>query len=185
MKNKILLYIAIAGFVGFLAAGLAAIRPVTNSITPEQSGSIVERGSVNVNSHAPVFSLPEIAGATIQLDDYLGKVVILNFWATWCAPCKEEMPVLDLFGLEHTDSLVILGIAVGESSETVRSFIEELNVNYPIMIDQTGVVGSVYHVAGYPTTYFIDGKGIIRGKYIGLLTPRILEQNLVSLGITK
>jgi thiol-disulfide isomerase/thioredoxin len=151
----------------------------------DHSGVVVESGSVTVNSPAPIFSLPGIPGTTVRLDDYLGKVVILNFWATWCAPCKEEMPILDDYGLEHPDSVAILGIAVGDSEEFVRSYMEELNVNYPILIDKTGVVGSVYHVVGYPTTYFVDAKGIIRGKYIGLMTPRVIQQNLIPLGINQ
>ena len=102
-------------------AGIATIRPDTDSDLSDRSNSIVESGSVSVNSPAPIFSLPDISGTTIRLDDYLGKVVIVNFWATWCAPCKEEMPILDQYGLEHTDSIVILGIAVGDSEESVRN----------------------------------------------------------------
>jgi len=185
VKKKIMIYIAIAGLVGLLAAGLAVIRPDPYLTPTDQSGVIIESGSVSVNSHAPVFSLAEVSGTMINLDGYLGKVVILNFWATWCAPCKEEMPVLDQYGSEHPDSVVILGIAVGDSLETVRSFLEGMNVSYPVLVDVSGVVGSVYHVSGYPTTYFVDAEGIIRGKYIGLMTPRILEQNLVPLGINQ
>ena len=177
------LYLGTAIFIALLSAGLAIIAPGTNSGMSVQSDEVVESGSVSVNSLSPIFSLPDISGITVRLDEYLGKVVVLNYWATWCAPCKEEMPILDQYGLEHPDSVVILGIAVGDSEESVRSYIDEMNISYPILIDKTGVVGSVYHVVGYPTTYFVDAKGIIRGKYIGLMTPRILQQNLIPLGI--
>jgi thiol-disulfide isomerase/thioredoxin len=185
VKKKIVLYIAVAIIIGLLVAGLATISPGTDSSLSDPFRSIVESGSVSVSSPAPIFSLPDIPGTTVNLDDYLGKVVILNFWATWCAPCKEEMPILDQYGLDHPDSVVILGIAVGDSEESVRSYIEEINVGYPILIDKTGVVGMVYHVVGYPTTYFVDAKGIIRGKYIGLMSLRILQQNLIPLGINQ
>ena len=168
-----------------LAAVLAHVNPVTDAGLSEQSDRIVESGSVSVNSTAPIFSLPNLTGARVKLDDYLGKVVIVNFWATWCAPCKEEIPFLDEFSLEHPDTIAILGIAVSDSEESVRSFIEQINVSYPILIDETGVVGSTYHVVEYPTTYFVDATGIIRGKYIGLMTPRILQQNMIPLGITQ
>jgi thiol-disulfide isomerase/thioredoxin len=185
VKKKIILFIAVAIFLALLVAGLAAVSPGTDSGQPDHTSKVVESGSVSVNSPAPIFSLPDIPGTTVRLDEYLGKIVILNFWATWCAPCKEEMPILDDYGLEHPDSVSILGIAVGDSEESVRSYMEEVNVNYPILIDETGVVGSVYHVVGYPTTYFVDAKGIIRGKYIGLMSLRILQQNLITLGITQ
>jgi thiol-disulfide isomerase/thioredoxin len=185
VKNKIVVYVSVAIFIGLLAAVLATISSGSDSSPSDPSRSIVESGSVSVSSPAPIFSLPDIQGTTAELDDYLGKVVILNFWATWCVPCKEEMPFLDQYGLDHPDSIVILGIAVGDSEEEVRSFLEEMNVSYPILMDKTGVVGSVYHVVGYPTTYFVDAKGIIRGKYIGLMTPRILQQNLLPLGINQ
>jgi thiol-disulfide isomerase/thioredoxin len=177
------LYLGTAIFITLLSTGLAIIGPGTNSGLSVQSVGIVDSGSVSVSSASPIFSLPDISGNTVKLDEYLGKVVVLNFWATWCAPCKEEMPILDQYGLEHPYSVVILGIAVGDSEESVRSYIEEMNISYPILIDKTGVVGSVYHVVGYPTTYLLDAKGIIRGKYIGLMTPRILQQNLIPLGI--
>jgi cytochrome c biogenesis protein CcmG, thiol:disulfide interchange protein DsbE len=183
VKKKIVLFMAVGVFLVLVVAGLAAIVPSTDSSQPDHSGGIVESGSVSVNSPAPVFSLPDIQGTTIRLDQYLGKVVILNFWATWCVPCKEEMPILNDYGLEHPDSVAILGIAVDDSEESVRSYMDEINIGYPIVIDNTGVVGSVYHVVGYPTTYFVDAKGIIRGKYIGLMTLRILQQNLIPLGI--
>ena len=185
MKNKIVLYLVIATIIVIVVAGLATTRPDEDSDLSGRSNNLVESGSVSVNSPAPILSLPDLSGTTIELDDYLGKVVVLNFWATWCVPCKEEMPILDQYGLEHPDSIVILGIAVGDSEESVRSFIEEINVSYPILLDETGVVGSVYHVVGYPTTYFVDAAGIIRGKYIGSITPRILQQNLIPLGINQ
>jgi thiol-disulfide isomerase/thioredoxin len=156
--------------------------------TTEGQGTItgsVESGSVTVNSPAPGFILTDPTGISINLDDYLGKIVIVNFWATWCAPCREEMPVLDEYVTQHSEAVVVLGVAVNESAASVLGFLQETPVRYPIVIDEQGVIGAVYHVVGYPTTYFIDAAGIIRGKFIGTLTPRVLQQNILPLGITE
>jgi cytochrome c biogenesis protein CcmG/thiol:disulfide interchange protein DsbE len=185
MNKKIILLIAFAVMTALIMIAIPFTgRPTVIELTG-QSGDIVERGPVSVKSPAPIFSLPDLSGAMVNLDDYLGKNVILNFWATWCIPCKEEMPVLQAYGLEHPDAVVVLGIAVGDSEDSARIFTDEVKVGYPILIDETGVVGLTYHVIGYPTTYFIDAAGIIRGKYTGLLTPRILQQNMIPLGINQ
>lgn len=185
MKKKVLLFTLLAFFVVLMAAPLIRSRPEGDSSQSDPDERIVESGSVSVGFPAPMFTLPDISDIPIKLDDFLGKVVIVNFWATWCVPCREEMPVLDDFGLQYSDSVIILGIAVKDTPESVRDFVEETEVSYPILIDETGVVGTAYHVVGYPTTYFIDAAGIIRGKYIGMMTPRIVLQNLTPLGNIK
>ncbi len=183
LKHKFILFICI----GILAGGMAALflfdRPDIDNGSNNDPSTIVERGSVSDNSPAPVFLLPDISGNRIALDDYLGKVVIINFWATWCIPCKQEIPILNDISQEYPEDIVFLGVNVGDNLETVRKYIEEVDVSYPILIDETGVVGITYHVVGYPTTYFVDTTGIIRGKYVGLITHRIIQQYLTPLGI--
>jgi cytochrome c biogenesis protein CcmG/thiol:disulfide interchange protein DsbE len=168
-----------------LAVILVQRAPVSDSGISGQSMGVVERGSVSINSPAPVFTLPDLSNSIIRLDDYLGRIVIINFWASWCAPCKEEMPFLDEYGQEYSNRLIVLGVAVADTVEAVQKFLDSNPVTYPIVIDQKGLVGATYHVFGYPTTYFVDEAGIIRGKYIGAITSRILQQNLVPLGINK
>ncbi len=185
MKSKVILVTLLGAVAVLLSISFTLDR--SDSIT-EAQGTIaggVESGSVSVNSPAPGFTLPDPTGISINLDDYLGKIVILNFWATWCAPCREEMPVLDEYATQHSESVVVLGVAVNESAASVLGFLQKTPVGYPIVIDEKGVVGAVYHVAGYPTSYFIDAAGIIRGKFIGPLTPRVLQQNLLPLGSTE
>lgn len=181
MKNKVKLFVIIGILVGVIAAFLTYGRYTTTSGLDEKPPIFVERGSVSDNSPAPNFSLPDTSGNLVNLDDYRGKVVIINFWATWCVPCKEEMPILNNFSLENSENIVVLGINVGDSMEEVKNFINEVKVTYPILIDLKGVVGITYHVIGYPTTYFVDAAGIIRGKYIGSITPRLIQQYLAPL----
>lgn len=184
MRKKILLpIIVIILFV--ILTKLATSQVLTNTSKKTSADLIVERGPVSIGSPAPIFRLMGLDDNSVKLDEYKGKVVILNFWATWCSPCKEEMPILNEYGAQHSDSVVIIGVAVMDSVESIRSFIQQSGVSYSILIDETGVVGSAYHVVGYPTTYFIDTEGMIRGKYVGTLSPRVLQQNLIPLGITQ
>lgn len=166
-----------------LAVVLVQTKRLSKPADTDDLINIVERGSVSNGSPAPVFVLPDLSKNVIRLDDYLGRVVLINFWASWCAPCKEEMPVLDMYHQTYSDDLIVLGVAVADSKEAVQTYINEHPVTYPIVIDERGLVGTAYHVIGYPTTYFVDEKGIIRGKYIGPVTSRILQQNLLPLGI--
>jgi peroxiredoxin len=185
VKKKAFVFTILGLIVVLLAVSLVQYWPALESTETGLSTRKVARGSVSINSPAPVFTLPMLTGLDVNLDDYLGRVVILNFWATWCRPCREEMPVLNEFGLQHPDSVVVVGISVNDSPDSVQRFIQELPVSYPILIDATGVVGAAYHVVGYPTTYFLDAEGIIRGKFVGTLTPRVLQQNLTPLGIVQ
>jgi thiol-disulfide isomerase/thioredoxin len=183
VKYKVILIVLLGVVVVLLGASLVLARPELIGNTHDTPGGIVDRGSVTVNSPAPGFTLSGVNGEEVRLDDYLGRIVIINFWATWCAPCKEEMPILSEYAAQHPDSIVVLGVAVNASIESVVAYLLETPVLYPVVIDDRTIVAAAYHVAGYPTSYFIDAEGIIRGKYIGFLTPRVLQQNLEPLGI--
>jgi len=118
---------------------------------------------------APDFSLPSIEGTLYKLSDLYGKVVIINFWATWCNPCLEEMPALDILHKRYKDrGLVILGISIDRKKETVEEFISKNPVSYPVLLDQKGeVFVNKYTVTGLPATYIVDREGHIVEQYIG------------------
>ena len=121
------------------------------------------------NEKAPDFSLPSIKGSLYKLSNLQGKVVIINFWATWCVPCLEEMPALDILNKRYRDKgLVILGISIDRKKETVEEFLSKNPVSYPILLDQKGeVFVNKYTVKGLPATYLIDRDGHIVEQYIG------------------
>ncbi len=121
------------------------------------------------NEKAPDFSLPSMEGTMYRLSDLYGKVVIINFWATWCVPCLEEMPALDILNNRYKDKgLVILGISIDRKKETVEEFLSKNPVSYPILLDQKGeVFVNKYTVTGLPATYLIDREGHIVEQYIG------------------
>src|ERR671924_1263598 len=105
---------------------------------------------------APDFTLPTTDGKQVSLRDYRGKVVFLNFWATWCIPCREEMPGLEqLHQTYHAQDLAILSIDLKESADQVKAFFQKHSLSFPALLDQNGLVFRDYLVAGMPTTYLI------------------------------
>jgi peroxiredoxin len=115
---------------------------------------------------APDFTLPNVDEQQVSLRQYRGKVVFLNFWATWCIPCREEMPALEqLYQTFQRQDLVILAINLKEGAEQVKTFFQKRTLSFPALLDQNGAVFRDYSVAGMPTTYLIgrDGKLLARG----------------------
>ena len=117
---------------------------------------------------APDFSLPNIDGQQVSLQQYRGKVVFLNFWATWCIPCREEMPVLErLHQTYHAQDLAIVSIDLKESADQVKTFFQKHSLSFPALLDQDGSVFRDYLVAGMPTTYLIDREGTLLARGVG------------------
>lgn len=117
---------------------------------------------------APAFELTDLDGRPQKLADYLGKVVVLNFWATWCPPCREEMPSMQR-GWEKVrdEDIVFIGVNVGEDADTVFLFLADYSVDFPLLLDEDATVIEQYPVTGLPTTYIIDPLGRITHRAVG------------------
>ena len=118
---------------------------------------------------APDFTLPSLTGGeSISLQDYRGEVVYLTFWASWCVPCRQEMPYLAQLWQRHKDSgLQVIGINVEEDATTARQFAEELQLPFPLVQDQDRAVSKLYRVPGFPTHFIVDRRGRIRFSGLG------------------
>jgi len=129
---------------------------------------------------APDFELASLDGRKVKLSDYRGKAVLLNFWATWCSPCKVEMPwFVDLQKKYGNDGLVVLGVAMDDSDNTkIAQFASEMGVNYPILLGTEKVSDQYGNVQFLPTTFYIDREGRIIGKGTGLLGRGEIEENI-------
>jgi len=136
-----------------------------------------------VGMRAPDFALPDVrTGKTVRLSDFQGKPVLINFWATWCPPCRQEMPELEAAYKRHADqgfTVIAVDVRIDEELPTVRAFIDELGLTFPVVRDVNGEVEvDLYNVLGYPTSVFVDRNGIIRYVHRGPLTREFLERKL-------
>jgi thiol-disulfide isomerase/thioredoxin len=131
------------------------------------------------------FKLKAIDGTEYALRDLRGKVVLLDFWATWCAPCRKELPILEKIHHEFRDKgLVLLGMDVGEDSDTVGKFLRETKLSYPVVLTAAGETDQNYSVTAYPTIVLLDREGKIVLYHVGTGSEKDLRANLTALGLT-
>ena len=131
---------------------------------------------------APSFAVPELSGRTSGLDAYRGRVVVMNLWASWCPPCRAEMPDLQrLYQAYQSRNVVVLGVDQGESANRVADFARSLGIHYPILLDQQQQYGRVYAALGLPTTIVVDRSGIVVRGFDGALSYPQMEEAIKPL----
>jgi len=132
---------------------------------------------------APGFQLQQLKGGDSNFPaDYRNKVVALRFWADWCPFCESEMRALEPVYQKYRDQgLVILAVNVRQDRDTAQKFIGKLDISYAALLDTEGEVARTYGVMGLPTTFFIDGKGVLQKRILGESTPEVFEQILQEL----
>jgi peroxiredoxin len=109
------------------------------------------------------FELPDLVGAPVALRDFRGKRVLLNFWATWCGPCRYEIPhMVELYDEIYDQGFEIVAVNLGEDTNRVAAFVRRFDMRFPVLLDRRLQVASAYHVRGIPTSIFLDEQGIIR-----------------------
>jgi peroxiredoxin len=126
-------------------------------------------GVIRLSGYSPLdFTLPTLDGDSIALSDFKGKVVLINFWATWCGPCREEMPSLErLYRHFKYEKFALLAVDVMEPPEKVKKFARRYNLSFPILLDRRGEISAKYAANAIPTTFIIDKEGKVVGKAIG------------------
>ena len=178
--------LTLTGATGTISADLAAVSGTTQeepaAEQEDTTGAQEESGEIPVVP-APDFTLTDQYGETHTLSDYQGQTVFLNFWATWCGPCKMEMP--DIQALyeewdENAGDLVVLGVAgpgIGQegSAEDIAAFLEENGYTYPVVMDDTGTLFYQYGISAYPTTFMIDPEGNVFGYVQGAVSREIMD----------
>jgi thiol-disulfide isomerase/thioredoxin len=145
-------------------------------VQPGQENPNGRPPSPDVGHPAPDFTLTRLDGGELSLSDLKGTPVIVNFWATWCGPCRAEIPALEAAQQRLGDDAIILGVNVQEDPARVLDFAAELNMTYPIVLDETAATSQLYQVRAFPTTYFIDARGVIVDVYTGPLNEPLLRQ---------
>ncbi len=139
-------------------------------------------GKTKVGKEAPDFTLPQLDGGQLRLSSYRGKVVLLDFWATWCVPCREETPhFVELQQKYGERGLQIIGVSMDDSPDPVRPFYQQFHMNYPVVMG-TADVGSAYGgVLGLPIAFLIDRDGHIYSKHMGATDATVFDNDLKAL----
>jgi thiol-disulfide isomerase/thioredoxin len=162
--------------IGFAALALASPKAEVNAGT---QNSVVP---VAVNYAAPQLSLQNLAGETESLADYLGQVVLVNNWATWCPPCKAEMPTLVAYHNEHEeDGFSIIAVEAGEPLDEVLPFVKSFSMTFPVWLDPNGEALKAFRNGTLPNSYVIDRAGTVRYAWTGEISKAMLEKYVTPL----
>lgn len=178
--KKILAVTALSGLIGWTIYDFAFSQTKLDKTV--QEGQTVQQNSgeigIKEGNKAPNFQLENIDGQKVQLSDFKGKKVILNLWATWCPPCKAEMPHMKDFYQEQKGKdveIVAVNITTSEKNpESVEQFVKDFGLTFPVLLDESGEIGDVYQAITIPTSYFIDTNGIIHKRIVGPMDKEMM-----------
>lgn len=164
-----------AGAAGFLPSA----HPLPNGASPSRASSAAAKDF----PAAPAFKLKDLSGKEVQLNDFKGKVLVLNFWATWCGPCRFETPALVEFRQSYLKRGVeIVGVSLDDDgTEGVSKFVEQYKVPYPILMGDSSAIDAYGPIEAVPTTFIIDKDGRIRNRHVGLFSIDDLKAEIESL----
>jgi peroxiredoxin len=168
--------------VGGVVALTAALMILINTGLPERaqfSGQILADGLVaapELNAVAPAFTLDSLSGGQVNIERLRGSTVVINFWATWCEPCRVEMPILQAFYDAHKEQgLRILAVNLGEPPELARAWVDEFGLTFDILLDPQQSIAALYQIRGQPSTYVIAPSGIITAIFYGPVSTEQLQ----------
>ena len=148
-------------------------RPVNISASASAAGV-----GPAVGLAAPDFTLQTLDGGNFQLSAQRGRPVVLNFWATWCGPCQNELPALQKAAEHLGDQVVFAAIDQGEAAGVIQPYVDKLGLTFTIPLDADGQIGVDYNVKGLPTTFFIDRNGVIQSLWMGEMNSVTLAENI-------
>ena len=168
--------------VGLLVIGVAAIIMLPNTPSPSSESKVVENGPAKVDFPAPDIRLQDLNGNPVSLADYRGQVVLVNNWATWCPPCRQEMPVLEAFFLDHRQQdFIVVAIDAGDPAEIVSDFVSRYNMSFPVWVDPSSSALNSFRNNYLPSSYLINEQGQVIKVWSGAVTRASLEENITPL----
>jgi peroxiredoxin len=186
-SNRAGLIIMGLGLVVGLVAGLIVFvgLPRWPAATTASSGDVSTPAPAPVvGAPAPDFTLQDTQGNTVSLSALKGEVVLVNFWATWCGPCRLEMPDIQRkYDAVKDQGFTVLAVNLDESREAAAGFADELSLTFPVLLDPGGQVNDLYRVRGWPTTYIINRDGLIERQHVGIMSEDQLDEYLAGLGL--
>jgi peroxiredoxin len=166
------------------AAALASRPAGTPAGSPEPGLGALDGRAPVVGQPAPDFALRTVDGKVVKLSNLRGKVVWINFWATWCAPCTHELPEIEqIYNDKRDQGLEVLEVNWQETAATARSYFDERKLPMPVLLDTSSSVFNQYRLQGLPDHFFIDRDGKVAALYFGQLTADKMKQKLAAAGI--
>lgn len=139
-----------------------------------------EEGVIKVGEAVPDFTLMNVEGEAVDLKDYRGKGVLINFWGTWCGPCEKEMPRMNEAYRSKPDNVEILAVNLPESPVSVSGFVEKYGIDFPVLMDADGDVVEAYKVGSIPVTFLVDENGVLQERIMGELASVEYIQSLMK-----
>ena len=166
-------------------ADLVADAIDTDEVGTVEPEVIVIEEEQNDDAAAPGFTLKDLEGNAVSLSDYLGTPVMINFWATWCPPCRAEMPLIQEYQDKYGDEFVVLAVNGGETAQEVQAFVTEQGFDMVFLLDADFAVAELYQVRGFPTSIFINADGTTQKIHIGELNEPLIVAYLDQLGLSE
>jgi peroxiredoxin len=192
-RSLLPLLMAAAGFVLAAVAILGAIQnrllwsfPAASIESVQATGSgEFAPPDLQAGKPAPDFELTSLNGSAVRLSDYQGHPVLINYWATWCPPCREELPLIQKRYERFSPDLVVLAINAGEDQETVKNYIDKNSFTFSVLLDPDWKAEALFGIMAYPTSVFINDKGIILARYVGGMSVDTLDDYLRIIGVSQ
>lgn len=155
---------------------------------PDEKNTTGRSVSTEIGRAAPDFLLETADGGQLRLSDLRGRPLLVNFWASWCTPCRKEMPeIVRAYAAHKGSGLEIVAVDLQENAEQVRAFADEFGMTFPVVIDRTGSVGDAWRIGGpvqgIPSSYFLDADGVVRARVFGPMTEQEIADNLATVGV--
>ncbi len=171
-----------AGLLIGLVVGFFVLFAATKLLRPSDSG---QRGSLpSQGMQFADFELYDLNGVPVQLSQFRGHPTVVNFWASWCDPCRAEMPLLQSIHETYRDDLVLIGVNEGETLNMAKAFVDDNHLTFLFLADENGDVGEQFHVRALPTTFFLDADGVLQAQQIGQLDEQQLKGYLKKIGVS-
>ena len=171
--NMVLVTVLVAGS---LFIGATRVQPNLGTSQIAAQADLLSDPAPLPNHPAPDLALPQLDGTQRTLRDLQGQVVLINVWATWCPPCRAEMPAIQQAYVEYrARGFIVLAVNQREDATAITSFLEQHGLTFPILLDRDGQASATYQASALPSSFFVDRRGVIRAVYHGPMPPRVIN----------
>lgn len=164
-----------------IGAFFLGVAWILYSREPVEEINLTSAEAPAVGYRAPDFTLQTLSGESFTLSDQQGQPVVLNFWATWCPPCRAEIPFFQAASRKYNGQVIIAGVDDGEPADRVAPFVREMGITYPVPLDESGEISRIYRVSSLPETVFIDRNGVVQNIHLGIMNQAMLEERIGQL----